>query len=426
MIQLQILNKVIQSKSIDIVVKYGLTSEHFYLYVDEFNFIWNHYQLHSCVPTKATLINKFPSFSILDDYNECDDYLIDTLEEDYKFSKLSSLINEFAPAAENNANEGLKILLNKLPEVQQIQFKTPNWDIISDADTRLERYLDNSKVSKDRLITSGFPEMDEVLYGWYPGEELVTFLARINEGKSWVMVASAVAAWKQGKRIALYNSEMSVDLVGYRADTIMTQLSNKALFIKDTSVKTAYIEHIETLKANKNSFLVPTKKDIGGPLTVSKIKTMIEQYELDAFYIDQYSGMSDEYYKRGDSRKDRYARLVEQLMDVSIQYSIPIIGAVQANRDTVKNKDSEDMPELDNISNADEIGALSTRVISIRHLKAGLKFKIIKNRYGKNKNSFLYRWDIDKGVFDYIPSNSSPAHKKEENKRKFKDKTDVF
>ena len=109
------------------------------------------------------------------------------------------------------------------------------------------------------------------------------------------------------------------------------------------------------------------------------MNALIEKDNLDFFIADQLSGMEDTSIKKNFRRKDMYSKIIDESMESSIKYKIPIMIGSQANRETVRGKDDEEsMPELDNISDADEIGAFASRVISIRNLKAGLKFKIIK------------------------------------------------
>jgi len=425
MIQFQILNKILSDKSFDLVIINGLTEDHFSNYKDEFNFIKNHYEVYKNVPDKITFVDKFDYWDIIE-CTESDQYLLQTLQEDIQFKVGADIINNVVPILEKDANEGTEYLIKRLPELN-INLSIGGVDLTKSAEIRYNAYLDNKNFTQDKLIKTGFPEMDEILYGWLPGEDLITVLGRINEGKSWIMTQLAVAAWLQGKRVAMYNSEMSSNIAGYRVDTLLSNISNTALFTKNKIIHEEYKNHIEEFKKKNNCFLVATKKELNGNLTISKIKTLIEKNKLDVFFIDQYSGMVDENATKWEDRKAKYARIAEELMDISMQYKIPIIGAVQANRKSIENKDKEDsVPELDNISDADEIGALSTRVISLRNIGAGLKFKIIKNRYGNKGDSFLYYWDIDKGTFTLIPSNSSSDKKKIENRKKYNDKTDAF
>jgi replicative DNA helicase len=424
MIQLQILSKIITEKSFDFVVLNNLGVEHFSDFEEEFSYISYHYYEYGNIPDERTITDKFKHLTICE-CTESDRFLLGKLQEDFLFRKGSNILNELQPIFEADANEGVEFLLQRLPELT-VDLRITGTDLVKNADKRFNEYSKYEDLLEYGVIPSGFPEMDEILYGWLGYTDVVVFLSRINEGKSWIIAKSAAEAWKAGKNVCIYNSEMDDILTGYRVDTSLSGISNKALFLKDKTVGKDYKKHIEKMKQQENCFIVvtPDEEDLGGELTPSKIKVLIEKFKLDVFFIDQYSGLTSDKYIR--DRKERYTHIAKELVKISRYYNVPIIGAVQANRKSVEGKDDEAMPEMENVSDADEIAALCTRMISLRNLKAGLKFKIIKNRYGKKGDSFLYFWDIDKGIFKFIPDKKSSKEKKIENKKKFKDKTSVF
>lgn len=423
MIQLQIINRILSDKSLSIVTLNGLSYEHFNKYEDEFNFILDHYDVYSNVPDKQTFISKFPEFEFCE-CQESEQYLLDTINEELLFTKTAEVINELGPIVEKNSNEGVEFLLSKLPELT-CSTGINGVDIISRSDDRLNEYLTDKSIDNNLAIPTGFEELDEVLHGWLPGEDLVTLVARINEGKSWIMAKFAAAAWEADKRTSIYNGEMSVTQESYRIDTIMGHFSNRYLLMGNKKEEIEYKKYIKNLKKKQNPLIVVTKKELGGKLTTTKLKALIDKYELDCFFIDQFSGMESTSSKRNETLKQKYARIADELMDISSSKGIPIIGACQANRESVKDDDEQKMPELENISGADEIGALSSRVISLRNISAGLKLKITKNRYGERGQSFLYFWDIDRGNFRFIPGTSNEKQRKE-SKKKFNDKTEAF
>ena len=423
MIQLQIINKILTDKSFDFILFHGITEDYFGNFKEEFCFIRDHFMKYGNVPDKNTFLDNFNHMEFVECL-ESDQYLMDTLQEDYLFSQASKVINNLVPIMEGDANKGVEFLVQNLPVLTK-DIRIAGVDIVKMVDRRLEKYLETKRIERDKLISTGFEELDSVLYGWMPGADLVTFVGRISEGKSFIVLKTAVAAWLQGRRVGIYNSEMTQEEVGYRFDTLVGNFSNYKLLTGNHSIKEDYTKYAEDLK-KKNSLIVTTKREIGGKLTMSKMRALIERYDLDMFIIDQYSGMVDENAKRGENRKDKYARLADELMDLSISKKIPIIGAVQANREAAKKgKDNnEEVPELDNISDADEIGALSTRVISLRNTSSGLRLKIVKNRHGRRGDSFLYFWDVDRGTFKYIEEADSKKERKHEKKNM--SKTDTF
>ena len=79
--------------------------------------------------------------------------------------------------------------------------------IVKKAKERLELHQQKKEFGTN-YIKTGFPELDEVIYGLEPGNELSTVAGRPNQGKTWILLKMLVEAWKQGKRVAclLYTS----------------------------------------------------------------------------------------------------------------------------------------------------------------------------------------------------------------------------
>ena len=86
MITLQILNKVIQTGDIQLITKNALTEEYFVGYEPEFNFIIDHFNKYGKVPDKATFLDKFNDFNLIE-VTETDKYLLDTLYEEHLYYK---------------------------------------------------------------------------------------------------------------------------------------------------------------------------------------------------------------------------------------------------------------------------------------------------------------------------------------------------
>ena len=87
MVQIQMLNKILLSKSMDIVFDNDLTERHFAEYPQEFNFILDHYKQYGNVPDIETFITKFPEFNLIE-VTESDAYLVDTIHEEFTYREI--------------------------------------------------------------------------------------------------------------------------------------------------------------------------------------------------------------------------------------------------------------------------------------------------------------------------------------------------
>ena len=256
-------------------------------------------------------------------------------------------------------------------------------------------------------ISTGLKELDDVLGGWLPGEEFVTIVGRVNQGKSWLLQKFLTSAHTQHKRVLLYSGEMSAMQVGYRHDTLAMNYSNRQLTrgtISDLEF-TNYENDLKKRAKELEPFIVVTPKDLGGKyMTVSMLKALCKKYQPDIIGIDQLSLMDDE--RRGENRRLQLANITMDLFRLSEELGKPILADAQANRNKTSSEEPEN-PELADIGEADAIGQNSSRVISLVQTKLGLSLLVTKNRYGENNKKFIYSWDIDLGTFRFVSEEGS-------------------
>lgn len=426
MVQLQILNKILQDKNFSLVTQNNLDRRHFRQYSEEFEFIKRHYEKYKTVPDVETVLSKFPEFEVFR-VEESDRYLIEAILEERLYDDMVPVVNRIAEYMKEDANAAVDYLRTEIPKLTTRRTIFGENLIIS-ADQRLED-IKNKKSRKGKdVIMSGMEELDQVLGGWAPGEELVTLVGRTNQGKTWLGLKWATEAFMQGKRVGMYSGEMSAKKIGYRFDTFLSGISNRELNRGIVGDLAEYEDYVSELRKKENPFVVITPKDLGNRASVGQLKSFIEEYHLDILVIDGYLLMRDD--RGGQDRTTKLEHILQDLWDLSIDSGIPIIGLAQANRSGAKKGQEGGTPELEDIYGADAIGQYSSRVISMRQTGAGLELGIKKNRDGRVGDKLVYFWDIDKGDFKYIPTEDDAVggDKVEEVKEEFRrrDSKDIF
>lgn len=400
--ELQIINKILQTGDYSIVSQNGLTPNYFIQFKEEFEFISNHYKDYGKVPDVLTFTYKFKDTPVAEVVNESDTYLVDKLFENYDFVKFSGVLQDIANELKVDSRAAYEKLMLKLPDIRPTMINQCVDITKEGADARLAKYHERKTLPQESaVIKTGFKELDEIFYGWEYGEELVTIVARSNQGKSWLALKFLAEAWKQGKRVGLYSGEMSDMQQGYRFDALFGHFSNTAL--KRGLEAKGYADYIEALKRAPNPFYIITPKDLKGRATVSKLRMFIEKNKLDILGVDQLSLTEDERASRGDQERIKLGHISADLYLLSCELGIPIIALVQANREAAKKGNASDdaTPQLEDIRESDDISHNSSRVISMKQTKAGLLINVIKNRGGRNGDRLLYHWDIDTGYFHY-------------------------
>lgn len=429
MVQLQILNYVLNTKDISILRDNNITGEYFSEYPEEYMFIKEHVDNYKQVPDIESMMAKFSDFTPLE-VTESKRYLVDTIREEYLYSKFVPVIKKSAELLKGDSNEAAKYLQSEIVNL------TPNYTIptvdITKSDSRVETFEDKANNPEKWFIPTGFQELDDIIGGWQMGEEYGVIFARTGKGKSWVLVKTCEHAWQIGKTVGYISPEMSADRIGYRFDTVHKHYSNSALLRGDTSEVSVddYYNYIDDMRKHKNGFLVSTPEDFNKQITATKIRSYALANHLELVAIDGIKYMTDERYKRGDSITTSLTNISQDLFSVSRELGIPIIVVVQSNRDGVK-EDPYATPDLEDIRDSDGIAHNATKVISLGRKEDALIMEIKKNRDGVTGNKLTYLWNIDKGDFEWIPTDddtSTHEHKeerKEEIKYEYKEKKKV-
>ena len=432
MVALQIISKVLSTSDNSIIEDNLLSEEYFVGYEAEYEFIQDHLRQYGNVPDRATFLAKFPETELVE-VTESDQYLIDTVREEYLYYKSVPIIQRAAELLKTDSNAAAEYLVSEMKNIQP-SYRLGGIDIIAQAETRFEQFLERKEHPEQWFFTSGFAELDELIHGIQRKEELFVIFARTNQGKSWILAKMCEHIWKIGFNVGYISPEMSAESIGYRFDTLYEGFSNNGLvWGKDEIDEDSYREYIDELKKNDHRFVVSTPLDFDKKITVTKIRNWIKQFKLDAVAIDGITYLSDERYKRGDNKTTSLTNISEDLMELSIEMNVPVLVVVQANRSGVVEKGTNDTPELESIRDSDGIAHNASKILSIHQKEHGiLNMTVKKQRNGPVGGKLTYNWDINGGEFQFVPSYDDAEapevteRKVDEMKKKYVDKEDVF
>ena len=222
-------------------------------------------------------------------------------------------------------------------------------------------------------------------------------------------------AWEAGYKILQYSGEMSVEMVGFRFDTLHKHFSNMGLLNgsgilgkKEGTdggklLQSDYKDYITQL-STKSGYMIVTPDHFGGRKpTVGELETMAKKLGSDMVIIDQLSLMTDQ--RRADTPRIAFNNISEDAFLMSKKLGIPVILLAQANREAVKNKKKGQSPELHDLAESDGVAQNATRVISLSVIDGILKLSIKKNRYGINNKDVMVMWDINAGYIKPLLEN---------------------
>lgn len=424
MVQIQIINKILETKDYSIIERNLLDVSYFDGYETEYNFITNHYKQYKTVPDKTTFIEQFPKFDIID-VQESEQYLIDKIREEKLYRDSTPIVQKIADLLKTDSNKAVEYMISASANIKP-NYNPIGVDIIQSVKDRYDEYIDKTQNKSNHFFKSGLDELDQLIQGIQRGEEFMVIVARMGVGKSWLIGKMSSAIWQQGYNVGFVSPEMSANSIGYRFDTLVGNFSNSSL-VYGGQLDSDYKKFLKDLKTNNNKFVVTTpKRDFNNKITISKLRNWIKADKLDCLFIDGITYLSDERYRKGDNKTTSLTNLSEDLMSLSVELNIPVITVVQANRQAAG---TENTPELETIRDSDGLGFNATKVIAIKNQDGVLELSVKKNRNGKVGNTIKYYWDIDKGTFLYAPSEKDGLNNTQqiqENRDKFQDKKETF
>lgn len=420
MVQLQAICNILDNNNIEKYLIEGITAQYFGDYKDEFNFIYQHFRAYNKVPDLETFQGKYPNF----DYVQVTDplkYIIYNLKEEYLFNQGVKVLHQCSPILEQNAYAGLEAIIAQAQQLLQNNDIKYGVDIRDMEDEIIEDILRKKELNKQGIIgiPSGFEELDKITHGWLPGNELVTIVGRVNQGKSWLLLKFLTEASKQGKRVLMYTGEMGRKEIINRHMTLKYGISNDDIMTGNMSYE-EIDNYRQLIRQEKSMYHIVTPDDLGENLTVTRLKMLALQYKPDIIGIDQLSIMEDDRSNYKDNTKEKYAHITQDLFRLSGLLEIPILLDAQANRGRTSENKIEN-PELSNIAGSDDVGANSSRVISLTTKDETIKLKLIKNRYGRVGWEQEFTSDFNKGEFNNLVL---PLRNNNKNKDKYID--DVF
>ena len=269
---------------------------------------------------------------------------------------------------------------NSYNKLKLLAFKDKTVDLFNDIEEILQ-------IDPNNVISTGFKELDEKLTGWKRGEDLIVFMARTGQGKSWFGLKFALSAAMNGERVGIYSGEMSVK-----------QLQERIICCGKQEYTTTSEDAAKFLKEQDLCIKVLTPKELRRRANVTDLEEMIVREKLTMLVVDQLSLMEDIQTDYKVPLRQQYGNITNDLFDLTQRYNLPIILLVQSNRSGANNING---PELENISESDAVAQNATRVISMKNENGELTLRIVKNRYGISEG--VIKYEVDYGINKYKP-----------------------
>jgi len=208
-------------------------------------------------------------------------------------------------------------------------------DYFADPAARINKYFNSGG-----QVSTGWPQMDRLLYGGFSRGELNIFAGGSGSGKSLVMMNIALNWLQQGMSGVYITLELSEELTSLRTDAMLTNMSTKEIRkdidsdIDSTELKVKMVAkkagqyRVKGLPAQSNV------NDIRAYLKEVQIQTGIRVDFVMVDYLDLVMPVSAKVSPNDLFVKDKYVS--EELRNLAKELGILLVTASQLNRSAVE------------------------------------------------------------------------------------------
>jgi KaiC/GvpD/RAD55 family RecA-like ATPase len=204
-------------------------------------------------------------------------------------------------------------------------------EYFEDPRARIDRYFNSGG-----QVSTGWPQMDRLLYGGFSRGELNIFAGGSGSGKSLVMMNIALS-WLQAGLSGVYVTlELSEELCSLRTDAMLTGMSTKDIRkdIETTELKVKMVGKKAGQYRVKGLPAQSTVNDIRSYLKEVQIQTGIRVDFVMVDYLDLVMPVSVKVNPNDQFIKDKY--VAEELRNLAKELNVLLVTASQLNRSAVE------------------------------------------------------------------------------------------
>ena len=254
------------------------------------------------------------------------------LEEFEKFTKRQELERAILKAADLLEKGDYGPVEKLIKDAVQISLqKDMGTDYFADPKTRIDKYFNSGG-----QVSTGWPQLDKLLYGGFSRGELNIFAGGSGSGKSLVMMNLALNWLQQGMSGVYISLELSEELTCLRSDAMLTAMSTKDIR-KDISTTELKVKMIGKKAGQYRVKALPAQSNVNAIRSYLKevqIQTGIKVDFVMVDYLDLVMPVSVKVNPNDQFIKDKYVS--EELRNLSKELGVLLVTASQLNRSAVE------------------------------------------------------------------------------------------
>ena len=294
-------------------------------------FIMSHCNDHKTMPERSQIkAATGVALQAIPDLNEGHfDWFLEEFEGFTRRQELERAILKSADLLEKGEFEPVEKLIKDAVQISLT--KDLGTDFWADPKETLNKYF-----NKGGQVSTGWPQMDRILYGGFSRGELNIFAGGSGSGKSLVMMNLALNWLQQGLSGVYITLELSEELCSLRTAAMLTNMSTKDIRrdLDTTELK------VKMVGKKSGSYRI---KSLPAQSNVNDIRSFIKEYEIQTGtkidfvmvdYLDLVMPVSVKVNPNDQFIKDKYS--AEELRNLAIELNVLLVTASQLNRSAVE------------------------------------------------------------------------------------------
>ena len=294
-------------------------------------FIKEHCEQHQTMPDRAQISAatgvKLQEIPDLNDGHF--DWFLEEFEAFTRRQELERAILKSADLLEKGEFDPVEKLIKDAVQISLT--KDMGTDYFGSPSDRINRYFNSGG-----QVSTGWPQMDRLLYGGFSRGELNIFAGGSGSGKSLVMMNIALNWLTQGLSGVYISLELSEELCALRTDAMLTSMSTKDIR-KDISTAELKVKMVGKKAGEYRIKAFPaqsTVNDIRSYIKEVQIQTGIKIDFVMVDYLDLLMPVSAKVSPNDLFVKDKYVS--EELRNLAKELGVLFVTASQLNRSAVE------------------------------------------------------------------------------------------
>lgn len=394
--EIKLLNSIIDTGDYVEAVNGGVENV-FIEYRDIWNFIVNHYDQHSKVPSKETVKGHFTDFDFLNTPEPLNYYVDQARKESLAFQTRQIVAKAHSIISDSGPKDALAYLMENTSKLYKYSSSLKDTDLVSEW---RDRFLDLKERSENPNkhyigIPSGIDVIDKTFGGWQAGDFIV-LLGWTGVGKSFIARLFAVNAWRAGYRPMIISLEMNKKQEGQRLDTLLNNgegyFTNTDLIKANPNIVDTYEKWGENMFKDKPPIYLITSEGLE-TADQNMVQAKIDQYQPDMVILDYHGLFDDSSGAKNETEKAK--NLSKAFKRIAVKNNVPIIDVAAV---TMSDGHGDRPPELEEVAWSKQLAYDADLVLAIHREFNSDQFQVVSRKVRRATHfGFYLRWNLETG-----------------------------